>query len=440
MVVVEMDDPSGSANKTNDRFKIELNALLHAIETGPRPRGLIFVSAKRSFGVGGDIGQVLSYAGQGTASSARDSDVVKALFRRIELLGCPSVAVIEGTAAGGGWELALACHARFCRDDAAIRLGFPEVDFGLVPGAGGTLRLVHLLGPAKAAELITGARMQEPRDALAEGLLAGLGTDRGDLIGQANAWIAAHPDAVQPWDRPGHLVAHEAVPETPAGGVPGSQAARRALAAIREIAALPFARGSRVESLCFAECATSSEARALIGLGFYDRNVLRRNAEAVPDPSPEAPFATTLKAALESEIAALASEGVPAEEIGRALATAGYAPDIWSAAVADGGEGREAYRLRLLFAQATSALRLLDGRSFSAAAANVASVAGGFPRRTGGVLRFIAGMGPAAFLAKARDLAARHGPRFAQPFEDQDGLSRCLAAAREHDSEQGKQA
>ena len=440
VLYVDMDDPTGSANKTNDLFKHELDLLLSRVEAGGKPKGLIFFSAKRSFGVGGDIGQVMTFARGGETASIEDSERIKALFRRIERIGCPTVAIIEGTAAGGGWELALACHGRIVLDDPAIRLGFPEVDFGLVPGAGGMVRLVHLLGAAKAARLVTGAAMQSPQAAHAEGLVTSLGSDRDDLLRLARSWIDENPAPAQPWDKPGHGVSDRTLPGEPTGGAPASDAPRLALAAIAEIASLPFEQGAMVESRCFARCAVSAQARALIGLGFYDRNALRRRAAPIPGLSRSGSFAKALRLALQNEIAMLEGEGAERKVIEASLTAAGYARSAVAARAIHGKSNcpDETQIRRLIFSQVAAALRMLDGTPFCAAAANVASVeAGDFPRRTGGVLRFVEGLGPPGFLSAADELLARHGQRFVTPFANSDDLSRCLAAARQRDTEEG---
>lgn len=459
---VVMDDPSGSANKTSDLFKAELDALLSTIERTARPAGLIFMSAKRTFGVGGDIAQIMAYAGQGLGPSEADSERIKALFRRIERLGCPTAAVIDGTAAGGGWELALACTARFCRDDSAIRLGFPEVEFGLVPGAGGLVRLTHLLGAYRAGMLISGAIMQSPGEALSQGLLTAVAESRAVLLASAEAWILANPGAVQPWDRTGHAVPQGDVPDNPAGGAPGSAAPMLALGAIAEIASRGFDEGGAVESRCFAACATSPEARALIGLGFTDRNLLRRRAASQGTdeaPGSGAPrdgnaFVRRVARALADEVAAAQAEGQSPACLAAAATFAGYADDVMTPLLAEPAHGCDdvgglrhdadhaaALSMRLQFAQAVAALGCLaDSTIMSAAETNVASVRGaGFPRRTGGVLRFIDNLGAEGFLTTAAALAARHGPRFASPIGDAETLARRLAMALDYDKEQGRQ-
>lgn len=384
-LLVVLDDPSGRANKTSDLFKAEFDALIHAVETHLVPAGLLFRSAKRSFGVGGDIGQVLGYAQRGIEASMADSQAIKALFRRLEKLDCPSVALLEGTAAGGSWELALACNARFCLADGSIRLGLPEVEFGLVPGAGGMVRLPHLVGPECAGRLIAGAAMLSPDEAHACGLLTGLAGDGSALLRAGLEWLEHHRDPRRPWDRDGYSIAPSPSYAGPVAGAAGGQAASRALSALTSIASVPFDEADMIESRCFAEFATSSEARALVGLGFYDRNRLRR--------------------ASDDERAAL-------ERVGQRLSGVNERLQILMA-TAPTDEATDDSE-RLVFAQAAEALRILkDESGLPAAVVNVASVEqAGFPRRTGGALRFIAEMGAIAFLAHADRLARRCGDPF----------------------------
>nr|BFE70842.1 hypothetical protein GCM10020092_041430 [Actinoplanes digitatis] len=115
------------------------------------------------------------------------------------------VAAINGSALGGGLEIALACHHRIALDAGGSRLGFPEVTLGLLPGAGGVTRTVRMMGLAKALTtvLLTG-RQFRPADALAAGLVDAVVATPEELIAGARAWIAAHPDAAQPWDTPGY--------------------------------------------------------------------------------------------------------------------------------------------------------------------------------------------------------------------------------------------
>ena len=95
---------------------------------------------------------------QGAEAAAKklfeESRKLSQLYRRIETCGKPWVAAINGTALGGGFELALACHHRIAADNDKTRLGLPEVKIGLFPGAGGTQRVARMMPPADALQFL----------------------------------------------------------------------------------------------------------------------------------------------------------------------------------------------------------------------------------------------------------------------------------------------
>src|SRR5690606_36851673 len=93
------------------------------------------------------------------------------LMAEINALPIPVVAAIHGACLGGGLELALACHARVCTDDAKTVLGLPEVQLGLLPGSGGTQRLPRLVGVSTALEMILTGKQLRARQALKAGLV-----------------------------------------------------------------------------------------------------------------------------------------------------------------------------------------------------------------------------------------------------------------------------
>ena len=122
-------------------------------------------------------------------------------------LGKPVVAAINGAALGGGFEITLACHHRIVVDDSKAVVGFPEVQLGLLPGAGGVVRSVRLLGIAEALlnVLLQGQQLR-PEKALKTGLLHELVDTPEELLAKAKEWIKANPEAAQPWDTPGHKI------------------------------------------------------------------------------------------------------------------------------------------------------------------------------------------------------------------------------------------
>src|SRR5690606_7996464 len=121
-----------------------------------------------------------------------------ALYRAIETCGVPVVAALAGSALGGGYELALACHYRVAVDEPRIKVGLPEVQLGVIPGAGGTQRLPRIVGIQPALELILqGQEVRAPK-AVAKGLVHALVPRPEDLPAAAAKWIAENPKAKQP--------------------------------------------------------------------------------------------------------------------------------------------------------------------------------------------------------------------------------------------------
>ncbi|WP_417673183.1 enoyl-CoA hydratase-related protein [Pseudodonghicola sp.] len=450
ILTVTLADPSGPVNRTTAQFKAELGALLDRLEVAP-VRGVIFLTDRPAFGVGGDVDQIAELAAASPAEIFADSQRIKALYRRIERLRLPVVALVEGLAVGGNFELALACHACFATDDDSIRLGFPECSIGLIPGAGGLVRLVHLLGIEAAIPLIVEARLIAPARAAELGLITGLCADRAGLMQAARDWIAANPAPQQPWDRRGHRV--------PGGGLfdrrgrflaqqgrtsalvqagHGRQLAEIvALSGICDVAACSFADGEIIESRLFARQAISREAEVRIGLRLKDRSVLKRASQP-----PDTAFAETLREALRDEIAALRGQGVPAALIRNVATHAGY--DAGALGIDDAAESLKGdlpaladIETRLLTAQCCAALRALaEGALRSAAGINSGAVReAGFPAWTGGPLRLVEAEGAAAFLSRCTLLATELGARFAVPFATAAELQAALDAARAFDTE-----
>ncbi|MFN8106312.1 MAG: 3-hydroxyacyl-CoA dehydrogenase NAD-binding domain-containing protein [Nocardioidaceae bacterium] len=134
---------------------------------------------------------------------------IKADLRRLELLGKPVVAAINGAALGGGLEITLACHHRIAVDDNKIDLGLPEVTLGLLPGGGGVTRTVRMLGLQSALMdvLLQGPRFK-PAKAKEKGLIDDLVATQDELVPAARKWILENKDneeaASQPWDRKGY--------------------------------------------------------------------------------------------------------------------------------------------------------------------------------------------------------------------------------------------
>jgi 3-hydroxyacyl-CoA dehydrogenase/enoyl-CoA hydratase/3-hydroxybutyryl-CoA epimerase len=181
-----LDKADSSVNTLSREVLDELGNELAAIQKA-RPRGLIIKTGKTTgFVVGADVKEFtqLTSAEQGARVAARG----QALLAQIEALGVPTVAAIDGFALGGGLELALACDHRVAVDGYERNLGLPEVQLGIHPGFGGTVRSVQLLGAPLALDLMLSGRMLSPREALRAGLVDGV-CARDDLDRTAAALI-----------------------------------------------------------------------------------------------------------------------------------------------------------------------------------------------------------------------------------------------------------
>lgn len=169
IVWLSLDKPDTSANVLSRDVLVELERELQPLSASP-PKGVVIRSAKPSgFIAGADIKEftTLRNASEGYALVRAGQQV----FDRLEALPCPTVALIHGFALGGGLELALACRYRVAADDGRVSLGLPEVQLGIHPGFGGTVRSVRLLGVRKAMELMLTGKPVRADKALRMGLV-----------------------------------------------------------------------------------------------------------------------------------------------------------------------------------------------------------------------------------------------------------------------------
>ncbi|WP_422738024.1 3-hydroxyacyl-CoA dehydrogenase NAD-binding domain-containing protein [Micromonospora sp. WMMD729] len=219
IVTLTLDDPDQSANTMNRAYAASMSAALDRLEAEPDLVGVIVTSAKSTFFAGGDLPEMIKATRADAPALAELLGTIKRDLRRLETLGRPVVAAVNGSALGGGLEIALACHHRIALNAPGSRLGLPEVTLGLLPGAGGVTRTVRMLGLAAALTtvLLTGRRMR-PADALAAGIVDEVVDTPAEMLDRARAWIAANPQPKQPWDRPDYRM-------------PGGTPASRSLAA-----------------------------------------------------------------------------------------------------------------------------------------------------------------------------------------------------------------
>ncbi|GHF26789.1 3-hydroxyacyl-CoA dehydrogenase [Streptomyces mashuensis] len=290
IVTLVLDDPRQSANTMNQAFVASLTAVADRLEAErDTVRGVIVTSAKKSFFAGGDLREFMT-ATPADAQHVFDGAMsIKRDLRRIETLGVPVVAALNGSALGGGYEIALACHHRIALDAAGSRIGLPEVTLGLLPGGGGVVRTVRLMGVTDALlKVLLQGRRYAPRPALEAGLVHELATDADDMLAKARAFIEAHPESRQPWDEKGYrmpggtpaspalaasLPAFPATLRKQTGGAP-YPAPRNILAAAVEGAQVDFETAQVVEARYFTELVTGQTAKNMMQGFFFDLNAV----------------------------------------------------------------------------------------------------------------------------------------------------------------------
>ena len=198
---VIFDEPGSPVNTMKPEWQADMLALADQLHTdNDRLKGVIFSSAKTTFFAGADLKGVSKLKEQDAALAFHSLEKLKQAFRRIETLGKPVVAILNGAALGGGWELALVAHARFALHHPNILFGLPEVTLGLIPGATGITKMTRLLGLMAAQPYLMEGKLFNPQQALALGLVQGLGTTIDELRTMALDFIRSHPQASQAWD------------------------------------------------------------------------------------------------------------------------------------------------------------------------------------------------------------------------------------------------
>jgi 3-hydroxyacyl-CoA dehydrogenase/enoyl-CoA hydratase/3-hydroxybutyryl-CoA epimerase len=169
IATLTLDRPGSSANTLGQPVLLELEARLAELAATP-PAGLVIRSGKPSgFIAGADIREFTTL--RNAEEAFAHITVGQRVFARLEALPCPTVAAIAGFALGGGLELALACRYRVGANEGRLALGLPEVQLGIHPGFGGTVRAVRLLGVRAAMELMLTGKPLRAERALAVGLV-----------------------------------------------------------------------------------------------------------------------------------------------------------------------------------------------------------------------------------------------------------------------------
>jgi 3-hydroxyacyl-CoA dehydrogenase/enoyl-CoA hydratase/3-hydroxybutyryl-CoA epimerase len=288
IVTLTMDDPSASANTMNEAYATAMREAIGRLEQElDDVTGVVLTSAKKTFFAGGNLNMLQAATPEDAPELYEQSMNIKADLRRLETLGVPVVAAINGAALGGGLEIALACHHRVAAE-GSYEIGLPEVTLGLLPGGGGVVRTVRMLGIQTAlTEVLLQGQRYKPAVAKDKGLVDEL-VPADQLVERARAWIAENKGnedaAKQPWDRqgykmPGGTPSHPslagmlpAFPATLRKQTKGADypAPRAIMAAAVEGAQVDFDSAQRIEARYFTKLATGQNAKNMIQAFFFD--------------------------------------------------------------------------------------------------------------------------------------------------------------------------
>jgi len=287
IVTITMDMP-GPVNAMNQVYRDAMAEAIKRLESEKDLIGVIIASAKKTFFAGGDLRELLAVTRDTVAEFQQQIEITKNDLRRLEKLPVPVVAAINGAALGGGCEIALACNYRMAVNQPGVVVGMPEVTLGLLPGAGGVVRSVHMLGLEKALPLLLEGKKLRPRDALEKGLIDQVVDDQGALLPAARNWIkSSGAVAEQPWDRKGHRVpggdaksrsvapliaANSAMLQKKTRGL--SPAHERVLAVAAESSFLDFDVALQNETRGLVYLANTPQARNIITTMFFQMNAI----------------------------------------------------------------------------------------------------------------------------------------------------------------------
>jgi 3-hydroxyacyl-CoA dehydrogenase/enoyl-CoA hydratase/3-hydroxybutyryl-CoA epimerase len=260
-------------------------------------KGIMLASNKSTFFAGADLKGTMRLQPADAPQVFRGIEQTKKCFRTLETLGKPVVSCLNGTALGGGWEVALVGHYRVAVDNPKIQFGLPEITLGLIPGASGITKMTRLLGLMGAQPYILESKLFTPREALELGVVHELVSDAAALRPAALAWIEAHPQAQQPWDDKNYKMP-DGTPSNPkiAGMLSVAPAMLKqktrglypapeyALAAMVEGAQVDFDTALRIESRYLAKLIISPVAKNMINTFFFNMNAIR-SGQSRPGPS-----------------------------------------------------------------------------------------------------------------------------------------------------------
>jgi 3-hydroxyacyl-CoA dehydrogenase/enoyl-CoA hydratase/3-hydroxybutyryl-CoA epimerase len=293
IATITFDEQGSPVNTMCLQWQDDLAAVTaQVVQDQEQIQGIVLASAKSTFFAGADLKAVMRTQASDAPRIFAEIERIKKSFRTLETLGIPVVSCLNGTALGGGWEVALVGHHRIAVNDRKIQFGLPEITLGLLPGATGITKMTRLLGLMGAQPHILESKLFDPEEAARLGLVHELVSTPDELMPRAQAFIAqaqGKPEAAQhPWDRedyrmPGGTpsnpkivgmltVAPAVLKQKTRGLYPAPEAA---LAAMVEGAMVDYETALRIESRYLASLMVSPVAKNMINTLFFNMNAIK---------------------------------------------------------------------------------------------------------------------------------------------------------------------
>ncbi|MBK6999668.1 MAG: enoyl-CoA hydratase/isomerase family protein [Rhodoferax sp.] len=293
IATITFDNPDASVNTMSLQWQNDMGEVTaQVLQDQNAIKGIVLASAKATFFAGADLKAAMQLTPADGGTLYTELERFKKHFRTLETLGKPVVSLLNGTALGGGWEVALVGHYRIAIDSPKTQFGLPEVTLGLLPGAGGVTKLTRHLGLVGAQPYLVEGKLFSPSEARQLGLVHELVAPgenaHAEMRARALAWIAANPQAQHPWEVKGYKVP---------GGLPSSPAVAGMLmvapamlkkqtrglypapetimACMVEGLQVDIDTALRLESRALAKLMVGTNAHAMVNTFFFNLNAIK---------------------------------------------------------------------------------------------------------------------------------------------------------------------
>ena len=314
IALVTIDLPGQSMNVWNEGLMKEFGAFIDEFVANDDIKGAVITSGKKSgFLAGADLRMLGGTKASSVQEAFENAFKLNAALRKLETGGQPAkklqkgeafakpvAAAVNGLALGGGLELVLACHYRVVADNPKIQLGVPEVQVGLLPGAGGTQRLPRLAGLQQAAMMATQGKPIDPASAKGYGIIQDI-APADEIVAKAKEWVKANPKVAQPWDKKGFkfpggggamdprsvqffMAANAMAQRETNHNYPAVQAI---LSCLYEGSIVPFDTAIKIESKYFTKLLSGPTAKNMIRTLFINKQAAEKG-EQRPEGVPQA--------------------------------------------------------------------------------------------------------------------------------------------------------